>query len=284
MFFFHADDYGINIEQSKRIIECREHGCLNSVSIIPNGDLLAETMSMLDNGCKKGIHINLCEGRPLSAFKDISLLVGKDGYFNKSFLKLLLMSFLHGEDLENQVFHECYNQINQVLYYLPNDYKIRIDSHRHYHMIPVVLRGLCRAIEKTGKDVEYFRIPVEDFGLYIQEPKLWKNISILSIVKAIVLFSCFKYNKSYLKKKDLISKSCKYIGVIFTDRMFLSNILPLINRIKSDKKYEGCDIEVQFHPGAVYENEYLLDDKFREWYASANRKKEAETLLKMAGD
>ena len=284
MFFFHADDYGINIEQSKRIIECRKYGCLNSVSIIPNGELLSETMAMLDDGCKKGIHINLCEGKSLSAPEDIPLLVGEDGVFNKSFLNLLLLSFFHGKELENQVFLECYKQINQVLCYLPIDYKIRIDSHRHYHMIPVVLRGLCRAIEKTGKEVEYFRIPVEDFGLYVHEPKLWKNISILSIVKALVLLSCFKYNKSYLKKKNLLSKSCKYLGVIFTDRMFLSNIMPLITRIKNEKKYEGCDVEVQFHPGAIYENEYLLDDKFMEWYASANRKKEAEALLKLAGE
>ncbi|WP_026506633.1 ChbG/HpnK family deacetylase [Butyrivibrio sp. MC2013] len=281
MFIFHADDYGINIQQSKRILACREDGCLNSVSIIPNGEQLPETMELLDDGCLKGIHLNFCEGKALSEPGSVPLLTDEKGVFNRSFVNLLICSFTHPKELEAQVAEECYLQMRRILSFMPEGYKLRIDSHRHYHMIPGVTKGIVRAIDRIGVPVEYYRLPIEDFGLYIKEPRLWKNISPLSVVKAMILKACLIIDKPLLKRKGLYDKSLKYIGVIFTDRMFYSNIAPLIRRIKRTKSYQGRDVEIQFHPGAIYDGEYLLDDTFKDWFASYNRKGEATALLRL---
>jgi predicted glycoside hydrolase/deacetylase ChbG (UPF0249 family) len=278
MIYYHADDYGINIEQSERILSCRKEGCLNSVSIMPTSDCLDDTVPMLDNGCKKAVHINISDGKAILSREKIPLLVDDKGFFNRSFLQLLLISVVSGRKLELQVARESYAQICKILEYMPGDYKLRLDSHRHYHMIPCVLRGICRAAEKTEKEIEYIRLPMESAGLYLGEPRLWSRISPLSIVKALVLNICGRYNKGFLRKHGLLSKTNGYIGVVFTDRMFYENIYPLILKIKAGKAFKGRDVEVQFHPGRVRRGEKLHRTKFADWYDSDNRDREAQAL------
>lgn len=279
MILYHADDYGINMEQSERILRCRKEGFLNSVSIVPNSKYMGAAVGILDREIKKGVHINLCEGESLCSASELSLLTDGNGKFNKSFFSLFLISLIHGRELEVQVKKECYLQIKAVLKYMPDNYKLRVDSHRHYHLIPAVMRGLIGAIEETGAKVEYFRLPVEDLKLYLRAPKIWKRINCLSLFKTFVLIMFTWYDKGFLKKAGLYDKAGKYMGLVFTDRMFVENLMPLMQVIKKDKHYLGKDIEIQFHPGAIYEGEYLLDDTFKDWFASPNRKREAETMI-----
>ena len=39
ILYFHADDYGMTAHGDALIRDCQTHGCLNSVSIVPNGSL-----------------------------------------------------------------------------------------------------------------------------------------------------------------------------------------------------------------------------------------------------
>ena len=278
MIYFHADDYGINVAQSKRILSCRTEGCLNSVSILPTSDCLGETIPMLDDECKKAVHINISEGKSLLSSDEIPMLVDGKRHFNRSFVQMLIQSIFRGRELERQVEKECYAQISEVIKYLPSDYILRLDSHRHYHMVPAVLRGVCKAAKRTNRDIEYIRLPMEKLSLYLADPALWPRISPLSIVKALVLNTCGAYNKHFLKKEHLLDKTSPYIGVIFTDRMFYENISPLLKKIKAGKVFKGENVEIQFHPGAVREGETLHETNFVEWYSSENRDKEAEAL------
>ena len=283
MIYYHADDYGINIEQSKRILSCREDGCLNSVSILTTSECFEDTVHLLDSECKKAVHINLSEGKALSSRKDIPLLVDVNGCFDKSFFRLLLSSFIFKKKIEKQVETECYAQIKRLLEYMPEDYRLRLDSHRHYHMIPAVFRGVCSAAKETGREIEYIRLPMEKPLLYLSEPRLWLRISPLSIVKALVLNFCGIFNKCYLKRAGLYDKTMGYIGVIFTDRMFFENIDPLIKKINKGKIFRNTDVEIQFHPGRVKKGESLHETKFADWYDSDNRDREAEALKRFKG-
>ena len=46
--WFHADDYGVTPEQSKRILDCYKQGVLNSISVLPNSPLLVSNISFPD--------------------------------------------------------------------------------------------------------------------------------------------------------------------------------------------------------------------------------------------
>lgn len=282
MIYYHADDYGVCIEQAKRILACRTEGGLNSVSIMPTSDYLSETMPLLDKECMKSIHINISEGKALSEPKKIPMLVDENGYFNRSFGKLFLVSLFAGRKLQKQVEIEVYAQIKRVLQYMPDDYKLRLDSHRHYHAIPAIFRGVCKAAERTHREIQYIRLPIESFRLYLGKPSLWPRIQPLSIIKALVLNTCCIFDKNYLKKLRLQDKTCAYIGVIFTDRMFFENIAPLVKMIKAGKIFRNQDVEIQFHPGKVLKGEPLHKTEFADWFSSKNRDKEAEALKRFS--
>ncbi len=282
MILYHADDYGVCIEQAQRILNCRREGCLNSVSIMPNSDYLDETVGLLDKDCKRAIHLNISEGKALSDPKKIPLLVDGRGYFNRSFGELLILSLISGKQLEKQIAIEFYAQIKRVVKYMPGDYKLRLDSHRHYHAIPCAFRAMIRAAEKTRREIEFIRLPMEDFGLYLKAPSLIPRIQPLSVVKALVLNFCGTIDKWYLKRRGLSDKTCGYIGVLFTDRMFYENMAPLVRLIKRGEAFSGQDVEIQFHPGKVLEGEPIHETKFMDWFSSPNRDKEAKALLRLA--
>ena len=94
----------------------------------------------------------------------------------------------------------------------------------------------------------------------------------------MVLNTCGNFNKRLLKKCGLLDKTCKYVGVIFTDEMFLDRIQPLVKRIEKDRRYRDKEVELQFHPGGIKKGEYFLDEQFEEWFESSNREGEAKTL------
>ena len=80
--FFHADDYGITPLQSQSILECRQKGCLNSLSILPNVPELPARAAELraeKPGLRIAVHLNLVEGHCCAPPAAIPLLVDERG-------------------------------------------------------------------------------------------------------------------------------------------------------------------------------------------------------------
>ena len=91
---FHADDYGLFLEQSKRILACYEHGVLNGTSIISNGPELNECLKILpEKGMQLSVHLNLMQGQCLAPASEVPLLADERGQFHVSFSKLLFSGF-----------------------------------------------------------------------------------------------------------------------------------------------------------------------------------------------
>lgn len=280
MIIFHADDYGINMEQSKRILDCRKKGVLNSVSIMPNSIHLDQTIPLLDRDIRKSIHINMAEGRCCATPEKIPLLV-KENTFFRGFGSMLLLSLLCGRELEKQVETECTAQIKCVKKYLEKDYKIRIDSHLHYHMIPSVFRGLCKALKASGSEVEYIRYPVEKLLVYVKVPGVWKYIRPVNVAKIILLKLFGMVNKRTLKQYGYENKTGGFFGLMFTGLMCERYVKPVLNEYVQYCQSKGKDLEVLFHPGAIHFGEEFLQDSKREYmkfYMADDRNTEANTL------
>ena len=81
ILYFHADDYGMTAHGDALIRDCQTHGCLNSVSIVPNGSLEEAVAALRPSGLKLAVHLNLVEGKALSPAAEIPLLVRPDGSF-----------------------------------------------------------------------------------------------------------------------------------------------------------------------------------------------------------
>lgn len=283
MILFHADDYGINRMQAERILACSKQGVLNSVSIMPNSVHLDETISLLQDEIKKGVHLNLAEGHTCADPDKVPLL-HKNGIMRHSFFSLLFISIIRYKALKEQAATEILAQINTIMRYLPADYKIRIDSHIHYHMIPGVFNGMCKALSLCGHEVEYIRFPSEVLRIYTKSPSVWRHIHPVNIIKMLLLNFFGVINRKLLKKYGYETCTGYFFGVAFTSEMYGAHVLEILRKYCKLSEENGKCLEILFHPGAIYEGEEYLagcNDAFKAVYSSNNRKREAEMLHRM---
>ena len=99
MIEFHADDYGMFPEQSKRIRKCIEEGVLNGISIMPTSPHLKacmEALTPLRDRVRIAVHLNLVHGYPLAGRDAVPHLVRCDGAFHIPYQKALLASYYPG--------------------------------------------------------------------------------------------------------------------------------------------------------------------------------------------
>lgn len=284
---WHADDYGMTKKQSTDILNCYYNGCLNGISIMPNSKKLNECMKLIksENGkIKITIHLNLIEGHCCTSNREaVSLLTDNDGIFNISFFNLLMHSFLPGrKKYKEQVYIELSNQIEVVKEYVNFD-SIRLDSHVHYHMIPIVFDSILDIIKTKNMNVEYIRVPNEPISIYTKNLFRVKNIKLINIIKVLILKILAIRNKKKYKKifKNEIPTQI-FMGVMLSGHMFFEDIKRILPSFMKLAQKQQCGLEVLFHPGGIYEDEEMknitnLDDY--KFLTSNNRNLEASTLL-----
>lgn len=283
MVIFHADDYGMTPKQSERILHCYQKGCLNRISIIPNSPHLKECVKLLPPDLPFAIHINLAEGPCCADKEKIPRLINKSGYFKLSFLQLLLSSFIRPKSLYKQIKEECMAQIKAVYKYENTGRKVFLDSHMHYHMIPIVFYALytaCKELEKERNiKIETIRWPVEPIRPVIKNRKVWKNISGVNIIKNVVLHLCAFIDAPILEKAGWKDKTAVFFGILFTGNMNLTVVKSLLSEFQKYADDCGKDLEVLLHPGWISPDEDLPGFRFFDFQLSKKRKEESKTLL-----
>ena len=292
MYIFNVDDYGFFKEQSKRILSCIENGVVNAVSIMPNSPNLKDCMEMMlanpyTNETKITIHLNMLEGRCLSDPSDIPNLIGDDRILNSSFKKLLIASYnpFVRNEYRKELFSEIDAQIKAGLPYSNLENGLRIDSHSHFHMIPVMFDALMDVIKANNYKIEYIRMPREDVSIYReanQHPRF------INQIKVLVLNTL--YRRNYRKYKSIIdsfSEHALYLGVMQSGNMFYKNVSALLPIALRKAKEANCGFEMAFHTGRCLEEDDLKAFTFPDdvtFTASADRDAEAEATIRLKKD
>ena len=292
MIYFHADDYGISKSQTDMICECFD-GKLNSVSLMPNSAYLSEAARRLPKECRKVVHLNFIEGPCMASPKQIPLLATSEGMLNCSFMKALKYSLAFPKK-RREAFHqfrlEIEAQIMAVVRALrqTNDsdgIKLSIDSHQHLHMVPIVFRALMTVLKKLMdndiiQQVDCIRVSVDPFKVLLSKPNWILRVPVKNYIKWCILKILSLGKKKKIAK--IGGRVPVFFGIFFTCQMeekVVNAFLASYEKIAREKK---SDLELMFHPGAVYALEELLDsgqsDLVR-FYKSDNRKKEKEYLL-----
>ncbi len=284
---YHADDYGMSMEQCERILACHREGLLNGFSIMPNSDILEEAMKLAapyGNEISYSVHLNLRDGRSNAAREKIPHLVDETGIFNISFAKLVTGSYLPGlrKTLRKELRIEFKAQIERLMPYF-KDGRLRLDSHGHYHMVPVVFDAIADVIKENHLDVDFIRIPRENVGLYLRHRKEIKDFKAINFVKVAILNTFAKRN---LKKYPEIFSKTKpndIMGVMLSGHMSYENVLPVYEEAVHLAKEAGHDIEILFHPGSVREKESLskLNPEGRWFFVDEWREKEADAMKRL---
>ncbi len=288
MIEFHADDYGMFPASSERIIDCINEGVINGISLMANSPNLDDCMELFRKKCHKkvhlAIHLNLLTEKALGEKCRVSSLTDEEGYFNQSWFRLLAVSMIPG--LRNryraQIKNELSLQIDRCLPYFSEEKEIRLDSHRHVHMIPMVFDVLAELIAEKGLKVSYIRITKDKIGLY-RHINRFEHFRPINLIKVMLLNLLAAVDK----KRHYALYECgnsDFASIMFSGCMTYRNLTQILSNIRQNRIMFRDNIELMLHPGAVLEKEDLEqihDAEDRLYMPDPMRNSEAEACKKL---
>ena len=272
----HADDYALTIGTSKDILSCMEKGQLDSISVIPNMSCFRECMELLYQAIptfpflpEMSVHLDFVEGRSLSGAGLVPMLTrsGSD-LMSVSWGQLFLLSYLPWKRraAKEQLKREIKAQVEAAQAAISRamdkakehgvscgQKHIRIDSHQHTHMIPIVWEALTEVIEEEQYEVEYIRNSKEVLWAFLAEISLWKTYRPINFVKNRLL-SLYSHKVDYYVKTHGMEPMYVW-GLVMSGHMDYDRIVKLYPKITEKAKKDNCVLEMIFHPGQMLPEE-----------------------------
>lgn len=145
-----ADDFGLTAGVNRAILELHRAGVLTSASLMARAAATDEAMELARAKPSLGVgcHVVLVDGEPVLSAQNLPTLLDlRTGRFHPTlgvFLKLLLTGRIRSSEIEA----ETTAQIN--LLHAKGLRLTHIDTHKHAHMFPAVLRPVLRAARAAG--------------------------------------------------------------------------------------------------------------------------------------
>lgn len=286
---FHADDYALSKNSDSDIIKLCENGKLNSISIIPNLSIFEYSIELLNSNKKKfknelkiSIHLNFMEGKCVADKKLLPDLVDENSFFTISWGSLLKYNYnpFVYKKIKKQLTTEIIAQIDKTINSgIIDKNHLRIDSHQHTHMIPIVFVALLDAIKIKNYKVDFIRNSQELFRWYIPFVRFYKTYSVINIIKCLILNWYSLKVRKYIKKLSL-EKNC-LCGVFFSGNMNYSRLKNVLPRITKLQKNVNSKVEILFHPGTMTNDELTNEftkKGFNEFHLADTRKLEYDAL------
>ncbi len=288
MIDIHADDYGYSINTSRDILECMKEGRLTSISIMGNMLSFEESMTLLYETIPSlpflplmSVHLNIPEG----LFEEDGLPLSWERLFLYSYspkssaVKKAIKKELRLQIEKTQKAIEKCFEIAERSGVKVSQHGIRLDSHIHTHLVPVVWRALTELIEEEDYDIEYIRNPKEPILPFMKHPALWTSYGLLNFIKnRILMFYSHKVD-DYCEKHNL-GKMYMW-GLMMSGHMDLDRIRKLYPDMVRVCEKNNRKLEILFHPGRCnYEDfgEDMGKKYFESFNVSENRIIEKETV------
>lgn len=243
-------------------------GKLNSISVLANMSCFEECVRLYREAQEEfpwqpaiSVHVNLMEGSCLSDPKDLPDLVDEKGHFQISWEKLFFVSYLPSRNrFKKQLKKEIELQIKAVagVFSELNLQELRIDSHQHTHMIPVVAEALFEVLEEQGWKASYIRDAKEPLFVFLQKTSLYKTYRLVNFVKNILLNYCSALLQKRFRNAGM--KPMYLWGLIMSGHMDEERIRQLLPNMEKKAEHNGRMLEILFHPGQVLREE--ISDEF----------------------
>ncbi len=301
----HADDYALTVNTSMDMLSCMKKGLLDSISIVPNMscfdqcmELLYEAIPQLPFLPKMSVHLDFVEGKCLTEKSAVPLLAReKDALMGLSWGGLFTLSYLPGKRsvAKAQLRKEIRAQIRKVSAAADHAMRLaeesgvrcsqrglRIDSHQHAHMIPVVWEALTEVIDEEDYTVEYIRNSREMLGVFLREFSLWKTYRPVNFVKNRLL-SVYSYKVDRYAKAHHMEQMYLW-GLVMSGRMDYDRIVRLYPKISKQAEKQNRVLEILFHPGATLPEEVTAEigkEAAEDFYLRADRHVEMEAVRRI---
>lgn len=185
-----ADDFGLTSGVNRAIVEAHEGGIVTSATLMANGQAFHEAVSLAQSRPRLGVgcHIVLVDGTPLvpqtatdSLLDPRSRTAGTPRFREgiSKFAALALLGRLAPDEIEG----EATAQISKLQ--SSGIVVTHLDSHKHTHMFPQVIKPLLRAAQVCG--VRAIRNPFERVqgSQLAARPGLWRRWTEVGILKSL---------------------------------------------------------------------------------------------------
>lgn len=179
-----ADDFGLTQGVNRGIVEAHCHGIITSATLMANGRAFddasrrATSTSRLSVGC----HVVFVDGMPVLGGVQTPTLSNRkfnDGRFYQS-LNGFVMRAVSGNIHADEIEAEATAQIRKLQ--AAGIVVSHLDTHKHTHIFPPVLRPLLRAARACG--VPAMRNPFGPVHISIvaKQPSLWKQFGKVTLL------------------------------------------------------------------------------------------------------
>ena len=179
-----ADDFGFTSGVNRAIVEAHTHGVVTSSTLMANGKAFAEATELITRtpNLSIGCHVVLIDGEPVLGSDQLPSLTAS-GYFRDG-LKQFAARSVAGRMNPDEISAEATAQIRKIQ--SAGIVVSHIDTHKHTHVFPQILRPLLKAAADCGvrslRNPFGPRFPLRSSQL-LARPKLWTRYAEVQILR-----------------------------------------------------------------------------------------------------
>jgi len=232
-----ADDFGLTAGVNRAIVEGNRQGIITSATLMANAPATeaAIDLARAQTGLKTGCHVVLIDGVPLSA--NLPSLTNGSARFRGS-LKEFAMAAVRKKIAAEEIEREVEAQVRKLQ--SSGITLTHVDSHKHTHMFPHVLRPLLRAARACG--IRAVRNPFEPMrswpgSMVLGTPGLWLRSA------GVTAFRMFAAEFRRAIKEQGMASTDGTVGIAVTGLLDQHKLLRILDALP-----EGT-WELVCHPG-----------------------------------
>lgn len=259
-----ADDFGLTSGVNRAIVELHHAGVLTSATLMARAAATDEAIEIARSTPSLGVgcHVVLVDGKPISP--DLATLAPGGDFFPTlgSFLKKLFSASIRAEEIEREA--RC-----QITHLQQRGVQLtHIDTHKHTHMFPGVLRPVLRAARSCG--IRVVRNPFEPAWSVSATP----NAPLARRVQVKLLRTLAAQFHRIVAEESFIT-TAGALGVLATGTL---NAVAVRSIAKAIPANSDAVFELVTHPG--YKDADLAQTRTR---LLASREIEREALAALSG-
>lgn len=299
----HADDYALTLNTSKDMLECMRKGRLDSISIVPNMSCFEACMDLFYGEIPKlpflplmSVHLDFVEGRSLAGREktpdltkpDSDLMgLGWGGLFAASYLpnkrkriKAQLKCEIKAQLAKVQGAIKKCMEIAAASGVFCGQKGLRVDSHQHAHMIPVVWEAVLEVVREEGYALEYIRNSKEVLVIFLTDVSLYKTYRPVNFVKNRLLALYSHKADRFCKASGM--KQMYLWGLVMSGHMDTERIERLYGKMKRKAERDKRTLEILFHPGITLPEEVtpeIAKEAAEDFYLREDRHVEKKAVL-----
>ncbi|MGB8129301.1 MAG: ChbG/HpnK family deacetylase [Candidatus Angelobacter sp.] len=232
-----ADDFGLTSGVNRAIIEGNRSGIVTSATLMANAKATDAAIDLAQalGGLKTGCHVVLIDGVPLT--ENLPSLAGNSQRFRTS-LKQFAIAAIRKQIAADEIQREVEAQIRKLQSH--GIILTHLDSHKHTHMFPHILRPMVRAAKACG--IRAIRNPFEPIrcwptGMVFRSPGLWLRSA------GVMTFQMFAAEFRRVLKEEGITSTDGTVGIAVTGLLDRQRLLQILEALP-----EGT-WELVCHPG-----------------------------------